>query len=59
MTAAEVYELTTSIDGFAVNCFVEPVYTLDADLVLVASAVGSAVGLFTLHGFGVQHFAAR
>ena len=27
------------IGGLAVNCFVDPVYTLDADLVLVADAV--------------------
>lgn len=29
------------IGGLAVNCYVEPVYTLDADLVIVSDAVGA------------------
>lgn len=46
MTAAEAYDLTTHggatdfarliAGGLAVNCYVEPVYTVDADIVLVA-----------------------
>ena len=33
------------IGGLAVNCFVDPVYTLDADLVLVSDAVDVAAHL--------------
>ena len=29
------------IGGLAVNCFVEPVYTLDADMVLITANIGA------------------
>jgi hypothetical protein len=37
LAACEAYGPYCLIGGLAVNCFVEPVYTLDADLVLVAA----------------------
>ena len=44
------------IGGLAVNCFVDPVYTLDADLVLVANAVDQLNHLLTESGFVVERF---
>jgi hypothetical protein len=37
IAACESFGPYCLIDGMAVNCFVEPVYTLDADLVVEAS----------------------
>src|ERR1700689_2828202 len=40
------------IGGLAVNCYVEPVYTLDADIVVIASSVSKlAAHLKEHHGF--------
>ena len=44
------------IGGLAVNCFVDPVYTLDADLVLVADALDAVEEQLSHHGFAVEHF---
>ena len=38
------------------NCFVDPVYTLDADLVLVSDAVDEAGRLLAEAGFTIQRF---
>jgi hypothetical protein len=40
IAACEVLGPYCLIGGLAVNCFVEPVYTLDADLVVVADNLG-------------------
>jgi hypothetical protein len=45
------------IGGLAVNHYVEPVYTLDADLVLVSENLEAARAAFTAAGFIVQAFA--
>jgi len=42
------------IGGLAVNCFVEPVYTLDADLVVVASSLPKLSVYLQEQGFGVE-----
>ena len=44
------------IGGLAVNCFVDPVYTLDADLVLVSDAVDDAANVLADAGFTIQRF---
>jgi hypothetical protein len=44
------------IDGLAVNCYVEPVYTLDADIVVVASELPSIKEGLVSAGFSVQDF---
>lgn len=44
------------IGGLAVNCYVEPVYTLDADIVVVASEVPSIKSELVAAGFSVQEF---
>ena len=45
------------VDGLAVNCYVEPVYTLDADFVLVASCVADLKRELIQSGFRVEEFA--
>ena len=37
--ACELFGPYCLIGGFAVNCYVEPVYTLDADLVIIAGSL--------------------
>jgi hypothetical protein len=39
------------IGGLAVNCFVEPVYTLDADLVVIASNLPKLAAYLQQQGF--------
>ena len=45
------------IGGLAVNCFVEPVYTLDADMVIVADRVPELARLLRERGFEVEVYA--
>jgi len=45
------------IGGLAVNCYVEPVYTLDADLVVVAEQLSAIEEGLAKLGFTVQRFA--
>lgn len=45
------------IGGLAVNCYVDPVYTLDANLVLVSDAVDEAGRLLAEAGFTVERSA--
>ncbi len=50
------------IGGLAVNCYVEPVYTLDADIVVVSSALPEIKRDLIEAGFvveGVSIFAER
>jgi hypothetical protein len=44
------------IGGLAVNCYVEPVYTLDADIVIVASELERIKPELGAAGFAVQGF---
>jgi hypothetical protein len=42
------------IGGMAVNCYVEPVYTLDADLVIIASNMSELTISLSEHGFRME-----
>jgi hypothetical protein len=44
------------IGGLAVNCYVEPVYTLDADIVVVSSELQEIKNELVSAGFEVQDF---
>jgi hypothetical protein len=44
------------IGGLAVNCFVEPVYTMDADLVLVSDRIADLAPALRAAKFQVQSF---
>lgn len=44
------------IGGLAVNCYVEPVYTLDADLVVIASELPAIKAELITAGFSVEEF---
>jgi hypothetical protein len=44
------------IGGLAVNCYVEPVYTLDADVVVVASELPAIKDELLGAGFSVEEF---
>ena len=44
------------IGGLAVNCYVEPVYTLDADVVVIASALPVIKDELSSAGFSVEEF---
>jgi hypothetical protein len=42
------------IGGLAVNCFVEPVYTLDADIVMISSGVEQLGAKIEQHAYSVN-----
>lgn len=44
------------IGGLAVNCYVEPVYTLDADIVVIASELPAIKDELIKAGFAVEEF---
>ena len=44
------------LEGFAVSCYVEPVYTLDADFVVIASQTAALERQLVARGFSVQTF---
>src|SRR6267378_6007347 len=44
------------IGGLAVNCYVEPVYTLDADIVVAATEADSIKQELAAAGFSLQEF---
>jgi len=44
------------IGGLAVNCYVEPVYTLDADIVVVSAELPVIKRELIAAGFGVEEF---
>jgi hypothetical protein len=44
------------ISGLAVNCYVEPVYSLDADIVVIASALPAIKDELVRAGFSVDAF---
>lgn len=39
------------IGGLAVNCYVEPIYTLDADIVVIAGRLSELTAYLAEHGF--------
>src|SRR4051812_19762717 len=45
------------IGGLAVNCYVEPVYTVDVDLVVVAAKLQKIEAELNIAGFTIQRFA--
>jgi hypothetical protein len=45
------------IGGLAVNCYVEPVYTIDADIVVVAQQLGAIADELRAAGFRLEQFA--
>jgi hypothetical protein len=45
------------VDGLAVNCYVEPVYTLDADFVMIAFNMAALKRELVQTGFRVEEFA--
>src|SRR5579862_4571546 len=45
------------IGGLAVNCYVEPVYTLDADIVLIASRLSKLSVNLQEQGFKIEEHA--
>jgi hypothetical protein len=49
--ACEAFGPYCLIGGLAVNCYVEPVYTLDADLVVIASSVRKLADHLQEQGF--------
>ena len=42
------------IGGLAVNCYVEPVYTLDADIVVIAASLPKLTAYLEEHGFKTE-----
>jgi len=49
--ACELFGPYCLICGLAVNCYVEPVYTLDADLVVIAGSLPALTAHLEAHGF--------
>jgi hypothetical protein len=45
------------IGGLAVNCYVEPVYTVDADIVVVSQHLEAIAGELAASGFRLEQFA--
>ncbi len=52
--ACDLFGLYCLIDGMAVNCFVEPVYTLDADLVVISSGLSGLSVYLQEQGFTTE-----
>jgi hypothetical protein len=52
--ACESYGPYCAIDGLAVNCYVEPVYTLDADLVVIAANLAMLAAHLQEQGFRTE-----
>jgi len=56
IAACESFGPYCLIEGLAVNCYVEPVYTLDADFVVVAQVLQQVVALLEHEGFTIRRF---
>jgi hypothetical protein len=54
IAACESFGPYCLIGGLAVNCYVEPVYTLDADLVVVASGLSKLSAYLQEQGFRTE-----
>ena len=44
------------IGGLAVNCYVSPVYTVDADFVVVSAMIEAVVAMLAAKGFQIRRF---
>ncbi len=53
--ACEAFGPYCLIGGLAVNCYVEPVYTLDADLVVIAASLPELTAYLRERGFKTEH----
>jgi hypothetical protein len=56
IAACESFGPYCLIGGLAVNCYVEPVYTLDADIVLIASGVSLLCAYLETQGFKIEEY---
>ena len=54
ITACESFGPYCLIGGLAVNCYVEPVYTLDADIVVVGPKLGALSAHLDALGFAIE-----
>jgi hypothetical protein len=54
IAACESFGPYCLIGGLAVNCYVEPVYTLDADLVVIAASLPALTAHLEAQGFGSE-----
>ena len=54
IAACESFGPYCLIGGLAVNCYVEPVYTLDADLVVIASGLSKLTEYLQAQGFKTE-----
>ena len=52
--ACELFGPYCLIGGLAVNCYVEPVYTLDADIVVIAASLPDLTAHLAAHGFKTE-----
>jgi hypothetical protein len=57
IAACEAFGPYCLIGGLAVNCYVEPVYTLDADLVVIAPSLPGLTAHLLEQGFKVEEHA--
>jgi hypothetical protein len=57
VAACESFGPYCLIGGLAVNCYVEPVYTLDADLVVIASGLADLAANLVKQGFQTEEHA--
>jgi hypothetical protein len=54
IAACEAFGPYCLIGGLAVNCYVEPVYTLDADLVVIAANLDRVATALQAQGFEIE-----
>lgn len=54
IAVCESFGLYCLIGGLAVNCYVEPVYTLDADLVVIAASLPELTANLEAQGFKID-----
>ena len=54
--ACQLFGSYCLIGGLAVNCYVEPVYTLDADIVAIAGGLPTLVGHLRKQGFTTEEY---
>jgi len=57
IAACESFGPYCLIGGLAVNCYVEPVYTLDADIVVIASSLPQVSAQLQDQGFKIEEHA--
>lgn len=56
IAACECFGPYCLIGGLAVNCYVEPVYTLDADFVVIASGLSNLATHLRAEGFRTEEY---